>query len=94
MLKDLKWKRLADRRKTAKLGLFHKIHHKNVELDFNRDFELTYATRTTRACCSISDEGHISTLKLHRPRANKKLFQNATINSTVPSSSSICQKTQ
>jgi hypothetical protein len=84
MLKDLKWERLADRRKTAKLGLFHKIHHKNVELDFKRDFELTYATRTTRACSSISAEGHISTHKLHRPRANKKLFQNATINSTVP----------
>ena len=30
--------------KTAKLGLFHKIHHKNVELDFKRDFDLTYAT--------------------------------------------------
>jgi len=74
MLKDLKWERLADRRKTAKLGLFHKIHHKNVELDFKRDFELTYATRTTRACSSISAEGHISTHKLHRPRANKKTF--------------------
>ena len=84
MLKDLKWERLADRRKTAKLGLFHKIHHKNVELDFKRDFELTYATRTTRACSYISAEDHISSDKLHRPRANKQFFQNSTINSTVP----------
>ena len=84
MLKDLKWDPLADRRKTSKLGLFHKIHHKDVDLDFKRDFDLTYATRTTRACSSISAEGHISSHKLHRPRANKNYFQHSTINSTVP----------
>ena len=84
MLKDFKWDPLTDRRKTSKLGLFHKIHHKDVDLDFKRDFDLTYATSTTRACSSISAEGHISSHKLHRPRANKNSFQYSTINSTVP----------
>ena len=84
MLRDLKWESLADRRKAAKLGLFHKIHHKEVALDFHRDFNLNYATRTTRACSSISAEGTVTSHKLHRPRTNKRPFQQSTIISTVP----------
>ena len=84
MLNDLKWEPLADRRKIAKLGLFHKIHHQKVELNFKRDFDLSYSTRSTRACSTISSEGHVSSHKLHRPRAIKQNFQNATIVSTVP----------
>ena len=89
MMEDLKWEPLANRRKSAKLGLFHKIHHNNVELDFKRDFDLSYATRMTRACSSISADGHTSSHKLHRPRANKRPFQHATIVSTVPAWNSL-----
>ena len=84
MMEKLKWEPLADRRKSAKLGLFHKIYHNEVELDFQRDFGLSYANRTTRACSSITAEGDISSLKLHRPRANRRQFHNSTIISTVP----------
>ena len=33
----LKWEPLVNRRKASKLSLFHKIHHKEVELDFQRE---------------------------------------------------------
>ena len=84
MLNDLKWEPLSDRRLSSKLGLFHKIQHKEIALDFQKDFDLSYSTRSTRACSSITSEGTISSHKLHRPRANKRPFQNSCIISTVP----------
>ena len=79
MLRDLKWESLADRRKAPKLVLFHKIHYKEVALDFQRDFNLNYATSS-----SISAEGTVTSHKLHRPKTNKRPFQQSTIISTVP----------
>ena len=86
MLKDLQWESLAARRKSAKLCMFHKIHNSEIELDFERDFNVSYSTRTTRACSSISSEGIISSHKLHRLQANKRQYQNSCIIifSTVP----------
>ena len=95
MLKDLKWEPLADRRKTAKLGLFHKIHHKDVELDFKRDFDLSpIVDKRKRMANRQFDDYVVDNVvekyeNLHSkcykpPVANKRLFQQSTINSTVP----------
>ena len=95
MLGDLKWEPLADRRKTAKLGLFHKIHHKEVALDFERDFGLSpivnkrkrranrqYEAYVVKNVVSKYENLHSNCFK--PPEANKRPFQESTICSTVP----------
>lgn len=84
LLKDLKWASLADRRRTQKLCLFHKIHTGAVNLNFKSDFGLDFVTRTTRAGSMFTADGQIVSYKLSRPRTNKTPLQKSTIPSTIP----------
>ena len=95
MLNDLKWEPLADRRKTSKLGLFHKIHHKEVALDFKRDFGLSPVVNKRKRMANRQYGAYVvknvveKYENLHSkcykpPETNKRPFQQSTICSTVP----------
>ena len=87
LLKDLKWKPLADGRQNQRLTLFHKIHA--VNLNFKENFGLNYVSRVTRAGSLLNSEGEYQSVKLSRPGANKTpLFKSAIIR-TIPAWNSL-----
>ena len=77
------------------LGLFHKIHHKEVALDFKRDFGLSPIVNKRKRRANRQYEAYVvknvvsKYENLHSscfnpPEANKRPFQESTICSTVP----------
>ena len=67
LLTELKWAPLAERRRITKLCLLHKIHTGAVNLNFKRDFNINYSTRTTPTGSWINHEGQLVNHQLHLP---------------------------
>ena len=84
LLTELKWAPLADRRRITKLCLLHKVHTGAVNLNFKRDFDIDYSTRTTRTGSWINPDGQLVNHKLHRTPTDKTPLQKSAMVSTIP----------